>query len=141
MVSVDGSIILQILNFLLLVWLLDIVLYKPIRGILNQRKNKISGLISNVKESKKEVLDKDKKYIEGIKKARVLGQKEKEVLVESAIIEEEKIIRKINNDAQVELEKAKSKILAEVDEVRCSLEAEVNIFAKAIGQKILGRSL
>jgi F-type H+-transporting ATPase subunit b len=47
MVSVDGSIVVQIVNFLVLIWILNMVLYKPIRKILLDRKEKMTGLQSD----------------------------------------------------------------------------------------------
>ena len=44
MVSIDGSLIIQIVNFIFLIWILNVVLYKPIRKVLIQRKEKIAGL-------------------------------------------------------------------------------------------------
>ena len=44
MVSIDESVFFQIANFLLLIWVLNIVLYRPIRNILIQRRDKVNGL-------------------------------------------------------------------------------------------------
>ena len=60
MVSVDGSIVVQIVNFLLLIWILNMVLYKPIRKILLERKEKIAGLQGVIDGSDQEVVEKKK---------------------------------------------------------------------------------
>lgn len=139
MVSVDGSIVVQIVNFLLLIWILNMVLYKPIRKILLERKEKMTGLQSGIDGSVQQVKSKEEAYAEGVRQARAAGQKEKEALMQAAAEEEKAIIGKINESAQAELKAVKEKITQEMGTVKAALEEEVDAFADAIGQKILGR--
>lgn len=139
MVSVDGSIVVQIVNFLLLIWILNMVLYKPIRKILLERKEKVTGLESAIDDSDQAVVEKEQAYAEGVRQARAAGQKEKEALIQAAAEEEKAIIGKINESAQAELRSVKEKINQEMGTVKAALEDEIDAFADAIGQKILGR--
>jgi len=139
MVSVDGSIVLQIANFLLLIWILNMVLYKPIRKILLERKEKMVGMQSDIDGSAQQVQSKEDAYADGVRQARVAGQKEKETLMQAAAEEEKAIIGKINESAQAELKDVKEKITQEMGTVKATLEKEIDAFADAIGQKILGR--
>ncbi|PID39400.1 MAG: ATPase [Proteobacteria bacterium] len=139
MVSVDGSLVVQIVNFLLLIWIMNMVVYKPIRNILLERKGKIEGMQSSIDDSAAQVRAREDAYAEGIRQARAVGQKEKEALLQAAAEEEKAIIRKINESAQAELKQVKEKIAQEVGAVKATLEEEVDAFADAIGKKILGR--
>lgn len=139
MVSVDVSIVVQIVNFLLLIWILNMVLYKPIRKILLERKEKITGLQGVIDGSDQEVIEKENAYSEGVRQARAAGQKEKEALIQAAAEEEKAIIGKINESAQAELKVVKEKLGQEVGTVKAALEQEIDAYADAIGQKILGR--
>ena len=139
MVSVDGSIVVQIVNFLVLIWILNMVLYKPIRKILLERKEKVTGLQTTIDGSAQEVAAKEEAYAEGVRQARARGQKEKEALVQAAAEEEKVIIGKINESAQADLKSVKEKIAQEMGTVRAALEEEVDAFADTIGKKILGR--
>lgn len=139
MVSVDGSIVLQIANFLLLIWILNMVLYKPIRKILLERKEKMVGMQSDIDGSAQQVQSKEDAYLEGVRQARAAGQKEKEALMQAAADEEKVIIGKINETAQAELKDVREKITQEMGTVKAALEDEIDAFSDAIGQKILGR--
>ena len=139
MVSVDGSIVLQIANFLLLIWILNMVLYKPIRKILLERKEKMVGMQSDIDGSAQQVQSKEDAYVEGVRQARAAGQKEKEALMQAAADEEKAIIGKINEAAQSELKDVREKITQEMGTVKAALEDEIDAFSDAIGQKILGR--
>jgi F-type H+-transporting ATPase subunit b len=126
-------------NFLLLIWILNLVLYKPIRKILLERKEKMVGMQSDIDSSAEQVKSKEDAYTEGVRQARAAGQKQKESLMQAAADEEKAIIGKINESAQAELKEVKAKIAQDVGTVKTALEEEIDAFADAIGQKILGR--
>ena len=139
MINVDKSVFIQIINFLFLIWAMNVVLYKPIRKILLQRKEKIAGLEQSIENFGKNAQEKEDAYASGIKEARAKGQKEKEALLLTAQNEEKQLIEKINKKAQEDLVQMRDKIAKEAESVRISLQNEVGTFAAAIGQKILGR--
>ena len=141
MIKIDQSVFFQIINVLLLIWILNAVLYKPIRSILLKRKEKVDGLTNGIKELKANAEKQDTAYHAGIRDARTQGMKEKETIVDVARTEERAIIDKINAKAQAEMTQIKEKIVNEANAVRQELEKEVDSFADAIGQKILGREV
>lgn len=140
-VTPDSSALIQIVNFVFLIWVLNILLYRPIRKILAQRKEKIDGLELSIETSDKDALEKDEAFSVGIKEARTRGFKEKEALMQQAMDEEKKIIADINSKAQVELAEIRNKIKSEAEAARESLQKEVDNFADQICQKILGRAV
>ena len=140
-VSVDHSLIIQIANFLFLLWVLNQVLYKPIRKILLDRKTKVDGLQAGIENSISEAKAQDDAYNTGIRDARSRGMKEKEKFLEAAAGEERAIVDKINQKAQAELAAIKAKITDDAQGVKAALEKEIGSFADAIGEKILGRAL
>ncbi len=141
MVNVDGSVVIQIVNFILLIWILNIVLYRPIRNMLLQRKEKVDKLEENISSFNQSVQEKDEEFTTGIKAARTKGLKEKDELLQEAAAEEKEIIGRINAKAQEELARMKEKISGEAQEVKGALMKEVDAFAKDIGEKILGRAV
>jgi len=141
MLSIDGSLFIQIANFIFLIWALNIVLYRPIRRILNQRREKIDGFEENIAAFVANARQKDEAFISGDKEARAKGLKEKESLLFDAAEEEKKIIQRINQKAQADLADLKEKVARDSAVVRESLQAEIDDFANAIGQKILGRTI
>jgi len=141
MISVDGSLFIQIGNFLVLIWVLNLILYRPIRNILLERKEKIVGLEENIDSFGKEAGDKDAEYHAGIRSARAKGMQEKEKLIQAAEAEEKAIVGKINEKASADLAKMKEKVAKEAESVRKELLQQVDTFANEIGQKILGRAV
>jgi F-type H+-transporting ATPase subunit b len=141
MISIDGSIIIQIVNFIFLIWVLNIILYKPIRNILLQRKERVADLEQSIEASRRDVEEKDEAFSLGIKEAKAKGLKGKEGLLQIASEEERKIIEKINEKAQADIANVRVKIAEDAESARKSLQQEVDTFADAIAQKILGRTV
>ncbi len=139
MIKVDVSVFIQIVNFLFLIWALNLVLYKPIRKVLLERKEKVEGLEQTIENLNINAQEKEDAFSSGIKDARSKGQIEKELLLSAAQNEEKQLLEKINKKAQDDLAQMRDKIATEADNVRISLQKEVDVFANAIGQKILGR--
>jgi F-type H+-transporting ATPase subunit b len=137
----DWTLFVQIANFLLIVWVLNIVLFKPIRNILIQRKEKVTSLEQNVETSDREAKEKNEAFDAGIRDARAKGLSEKNVLLNEAADEEKEIVDKINQKAQADLAEVREKIAKDAEAVRASLQKEIDTFASAIGEKILGRAV
>jgi F-type H+-transporting ATPase subunit b len=137
----DWTTLLQAANFILLVFLLNIVLYRPVRNILKQRKAKIDGLEQDIQSSTSDLAEKETTYAAGIRDARKKGMLEKDALVQAAADEEKKILDKINADALEELNAVKAKVAQEAEAAKAALLKEVDTFANDIGKKILGRAV
>lgn len=137
----DWTLWVQMANFLLIVWLLNIILFRPIRKILIQRKEKITSLEQNIETSDKEVKEKNEAFDSGIRDARAKGLNDKNALLNEAAGQEREIIDKINQKAQADLAEIREKIAKDAETVRASLQKEIDTFASAIGEKILGRAV
>ncbi len=137
----DKSAIIQIINFILLIILLNFLLYRPIRKIISQRKEKIQGLELSIQTAGDAATEKDQAFVQGIKDARVKGMREKDALLQEAGEEEKRIIEQINESAQAELTDVRSKIAVDVESAKQALSQQVDEFASAISKKILGRNI
>ncbi len=136
----DISTVYQMINFLVLLFVLNLVLYKPIRNVLLERKAKIEGMQNGAEKAQSDLVAGEDAYNNGLKQARSKGLKSKEAFIEEASKEEKEIIDRINKKAQANLAEIKKQVAQETEQARKALEAEVDIYAKAIGEKILGRA-
>ena len=141
MINVDGSLFIQMVNFVVLIWALNFVLYRPIRAIVAQRREKVQGLEDGIARQEQDVLEKEKAFQEGIKQAREKGQKEKEALEEQAREQERQKMEEINEKARADLAEIREKVAGETESVRQSLQPQIDHFADLISEKILGRAV
>lgn len=141
MINIDGSLIVQMVNFLVLIWALNFVLYRPIRGIIARRREKMDGLEDGISKYESDAAEKQKAIDEGIRQAREKGLKEREALEEQAREEERKRIEQINEKAKADLAEIREKVAREAQEARKSLDPQIDQFADQITEKILGRAV
>jgi len=137
----DKSVFIQIANFLILIWALNMILYKPIRKILRQRKEKIDGLELAIETYNRDIQETEEAFVSGLKAARTSGLAQKGDVVQAAAEEEKKIIESVNHKAQAELAAIREKIAGDIESVKTSLQERVDEFANDISQKILGRTV
>ncbi len=136
----DISLVYQMINFLILLFVLNLVLYKPIRNVILERKAKIEGMQNAAEKAADDLVAGEEEYKNGLRQARAEGLKKKEAFIEEASKEEKEIIDRINKKAQANLAKIKKQVADETEQARKTLEGEVEEYARAIGEKILGRA-
>ena len=141
MIKIDGSVIIQIVNFVFLIWILNIVLFKPIRRVLHQRKEKISELEKNIETSIRDSNERDDSISSELRTAKQRGLIELENLLQAAEEEEKRLLHSINEKAQSEMDAIRDKITKDAENIRETLQQEIDVYVSAIGQKILGRAV
>lgn len=137
----DWSFALQIANFVFLIFALNFLLYRPIRRILKERRDKFEGMESAIQQAGQSLQEKEAAFAKAVRDARSRGLKEKENLVQEAEAEERKRIEAINAKAQADLEAIRQKIRADAEAARQSLLQSISGFAHEITQKLLGRAV
>jgi F-type H+-transporting ATPase subunit b len=137
----DWTVSIQIANFLFLLFALNLLLYRPLRRILSERREKFKALESTIDGARQNAQEKENAFALAVRDARARGLKEKEALVNQAEEEERRMIEAINQKAQAEIEEMRLKIAREAEEAGRALLAQVDLFAREISQKILGRAV
>jgi F-type H+-transporting ATPase subunit b len=141
MISVDYSIFVQMANFIALIFILNAILYKPIRKILIERKKKIQGYKEGIEGLQRDASESEETFQAKISEARQQGVQEKEGLKQVGEEEEKRLISEINQKAQAELEAVRAQIAKDAEDARRGLEKEIKVFSAAIAEKILGRAV
>jgi len=119
------DVVWSIINFLVLVAILRIFLYKPIVGMLDARKNEIQEKYRQADEARNEALKMKEEYLqemqnakreaqEIIAKASKLGEDTKEEIIAQARESAAKLTQKAQAEIQLEKERAKAELRDEV---------------------------
>jgi len=137
----DWTLLVQIANFLILIWVLNLILFRPIRNVLIRRREKVNGLEDSIEVSRRDVQEKEEAFAAGIRDARMKGLEKKEALMAEAAEEEKKILAKINEKAQADLAEVREQLAGEKESARAELMQKIEDFAQTIGHKILGRAI
>ncbi|MGC8778537.1 MAG: F0F1 ATP synthase subunit B [Candidatus Caldatribacteriaceae bacterium] len=128
MIRIDRSIIFQIINFLVLVFLLFRFLFKPVVKALDQRSQFIRGELQKIESEKKNLEDMKRtleeeaaklkeKYLEVIDQAKIEASKIKEGIIREAYEEGEKIKSEYRRKARKEVEELLSGLREDIVEL------------------------
>jgi F-type H+-transporting ATPase subunit b len=141
MLKVDYSLLIQIANFLLLLFLLNRILYRPIRCILAERAEQMSTFENTIADlQQKSARDADS-LEQNVKSARKEGFDKKEGLRGEGLEEEKGMIQKASATAGERIGEAKAEIGRHVEDVRKALEKDIGAFSQDLAEKILGRNI
>jgi F-type H+-transporting ATPase subunit b len=141
MLKVDYSLFIQIANFLVLLYLLNRILYRPIRRILAERAEQMSTFENTIADlQQKSARDADS-LEENMKGARKEGFDRKEGLRGEGLAEEKGMIQKATASAGERVGEAKAEIGRHVEDVRKALESDMGAFSQELAEKILGRNI
>ena len=141
MLKIDYTVFIQIANFLVLLFILSIILYKPIRKILGQRKAEIDSFQTLIEELQAKFDKHTKELEENMVGARKEGYKEKENLKDAGVEVEKKTVQEALSSAEEKIGSAREEIERDAVNARQSLEDEIKLFSQELAEKILGRSI
>jgi F-type H+-transporting ATPase subunit b len=139
MISLDFTIVLQILIFVILWLILKNLLFQPYIALLDERQQKTAGARdrSDILEHESDRLR--MQYEEGIAKAQAAGYAAKDLIVQRARQERESILGQAREEAAGFLERARAEIQRELAQERGLLIQEAHGVAQEMAAKILGR--
>jgi F-type H+-transporting ATPase subunit b len=141
MVSIDYSIIAEIIGYLILLVILNAILYKPIRRLLKERASRMSAIQSDVEKYERNAEQLLKDFDMKLAEARASGQGEMERLKQEAREEEHQLSEASNKEADARKQELMAELTSEIDAARKDLTAKVEAFAMDISQKLLGRAI
>jgi F-type H+-transporting ATPase subunit b len=140
-INLDLAFVFQLVNFLVLVLLLNVFLYKPIRKQLADRAAQISGAKQKSAAVDKEVQEKLASYEARMREIRSSAADERGVLKKEAQAQEAAILEKARNEASEALASIKAKVAQEAEDARRLLKESAQSLSADICEKVLGRSL
>ena len=127
--------------FLLVLFLLNKTLFKPILRILHEREERTEGFFRKSEEIGERAKETLEKYKERIQLAKKESLELKRKCVSEGNEEKEKILNKAREETNKYLESIRDKIKSESDATRKVLIKQVENLSRGIAEKVLGKSL
>ncbi len=141
MINLDQTLIIQMINFLVLLWILNRFLYKPILKILDDRKARIQASEGEVEELKARASEQWDSYQRQLQEARIEANAEKERIKAQGAEAERRLLEEARAEGSRLVEDSRKMIQEEVSKARDLLKAQASAVASEMASKILGRSL
>jgi len=141
MLKIDYTLFIQIANFLFLLFVLNLFLYRPIRRILEQRLEKVrtfEGMIADFQNSAARYA---KELEERSAATNKEGIREKESLRSDGLDGEKGMLREATSSATERIEQARKDIDNKALEARQVLETQLDAFSRELAEKILRRTV
>lgn len=141
MIDINISLAIQLLNFIVLLFALNIILFKPIRRIMEEREQNISSAFADAKTAQERVQALLEQY-----NASLAEAKQKAAAVYNGIYQEgldmqRDMIAAERAKAGELLDKAKAEIASAAEAARADLRKEAERLAQEITVKMLGRAV
>jgi F-type H+-transporting ATPase subunit b len=141
MIEVDKTLLIQIVNFLVLMFVLNIILYKPIMKIMDSRQKRIDDANEEVRELDETVQGKVADYEERLRRARAEAMEQREAIKNEGTEKATEIIGQARAEVGEMIQGFKTKVAAEKEEARQVLHRQTRRIALEISEKVLGRSV
>ncbi|MFQ5559542.1 MAG: ATP synthase F0 subunit B [Nitrospinota bacterium] len=141
MIEINGSFLIQLINFLVLIFIMDRLLFKPILAVIDERNRKVSCLKEETQGfiKKAESLETDfKNKLSEVRKESMeaMDSTRKNALKEAGVI---------TGEAKESFEKtvssARSEIAGEAERASEVLKKDATLIAKQLVSKVLGREV
>jgi F-type H+-transporting ATPase subunit b len=135
----DYTIFYQMVNFLVLIFVLNALLYKPVLGIIERRKKQLDELENEIKIFNDSVEKRVAEYEEKLKQAKVNASDLKKEIISEGSEQAKKIIDSVRNEIPAMTQEFQQKMGKEVDAARLVLQGQSRNLSLEIAQKVLGR--
>ena len=137
----DGTLLLHILIILVMIFVLNATLYKPINRILEAREKRTKGRLSEAEEIIKSVNEKLSEYERQLRQARGEAYSFAESQRGAALQERQEKLNRLRPQMAESTAKEKEGIHRQAEEARVTLGTESRSLAREIGARVLSRPL
>ncbi len=137
MIQLNITFFIQLVNFLILLAVLNLILYRPIRGIIKQRRERLGGYLSDIEKFNVEADAKLRDYEDALAKARLEGSRLKADYKSEGTKVEQEILARAKEESIKRLEEARKELLKQSEGVRQELSAQVEEYAKLVAEKVM----
>ena len=141
MLSLDYSLGFQIINFLLLIVILNVLLYKPLLGMLDKRKKFFADSEAEIAHLQQAVETKMALYEERLRQSKTAALEEKNSIISQGADEAKAIIDAARGEIPGIMEEFHGRMDGEIDAARKILADHSRKLSVEIAEKVLGRRL
>ncbi len=141
MLKFDITLIVQIIEALLLAFILNFILIKPIMSFLEERRRQFKGIEEEVESLLGQAEEGLKNYQEALNEARREGMQKREALKEEARRIEKEELAKVLKEVEAQKREWENAFKREFERLREELMAQKEVFAQLISEKLLGRKV
>jgi F-type H+-transporting ATPase subunit b len=137
----DGTLLLHIALILVMVFVLNATLFKPINRILEERERRTRGQLNEARDTLRRVEERMSAYERSLREARAEGYRLMEQVRAEAMRERQERLSGVREEIERSVAQEKESVHAQAEEARATLDTDAARIAAEIGSHILHRPL
>src|SRR5262249_20223342 len=141
LISLDKSLIIQMLNFLILLAILHRLLYKPLLAKMQERSAAIKASLEAAEAARAAAAKQQEENAGRLRAAYAEAQSIRAAALKEAAEEQRKLVETARREAQQLVESAKAQTDADIRRAREELRREVSDLAISVAEKLVRKSL
>ena len=141
MVDISFTMVMQWINFVILLFILHRLLFKPLLRFLDKRSKTIAGHIDEALNNKEKSLEVLREYNEKLRGIRAEADKLFEEAWKRAEHEKMKLIETAQDESRAIVQAAKDDIVRETKKVRDQLKSDISSLVVSCASKVLEREV
>lgn len=141
LISLDRSLIIQGVNFLILLFLLQKVLYKPLLAKMSERTDAIRKSLEEAQHARAEATKQQQENVERLRAAHAEAAAIRAAALKEAAEEQRKLVEAARGEAARLVESARAQMETDIRRAREELRREVSDLAIEVAEKLIRKSL
>lgn len=137
MLSVDRTLVVQLVIFLVGLFLLNRLVFRPLLGVWDRREELTAGTLREAEEMTRRAESAIAEYDEKLAEARAQATETRNELRQQGQNESSRMLLSARDAAQAELEGARGTLESEVAKIRADLHGEIESLAAEISDRVL----
>jgi F-type H+-transporting ATPase subunit b len=141
MISLDKSLIVQVVNFVILLLILHRLLYKPLLAKMEERTAAIKTSLDEAQAARAEAARQQEQNAEQLRAAYAEAAAIRAAALKEAADEQRKLVEQATREAKQLVDTARAQTDADIRRAREELRREVSEIATSVAEKLVRRSL
>ena len=141
MIQIDYSLSLQIINFILLIIILNYLLYKPLLGAIDKRKKAVDESEEEINRLNRVVEEKMAAYEAKLQSSKINAMKKNKEIIKDGSEKAKTIIDEASKEISIMTEEFYKKMDKEVQAAKEFLTTQTQSLSYEIAEKVLGRRI
>ena len=140
MLDINITLLIQLVNFIVTLFVLDFLLIKPIRGIIKKRRDLAVGMLSDAETFTTEAAVKLENYEAALVKAREEAAAAREARKSEALAKEAGLLEAARQEAHEFLQASREETKNAVAQTMAEMENRIPDLSRMVVDRLLGKS-
>jgi F-type H+-transporting ATPase subunit b len=141
MIEINLTIIIQVLQFLIVVFILNRLLFRPISQVIHERQQKIVTWEENTQRLQDTASSRLENYEKQLREEKIRARQKQEQLKQELKEKKEENLRAVAAEAAQIVSSTQQALAAEREKLRLELSRQATELSQILVEKVLGRRL